>query len=65
MQKIPDDLNGALALNICRTRDGWEASLERSKGSFSIATGATPSAAIAGLFAASVAAVPVCPIPHV
>lgn len=51
MPPLPDDLNGALALNICRTRDGWQASLERSRGAFSIGHGPTPTAAIEAVFA--------------
>jgi hypothetical protein len=68
MLKIPDDLNGAVALNICRTRDGWQASLEKSPGSFSIHAGATPSEAVELAFGSrpldvAPCPVPVCPVP--
>lgn len=48
-----------VALNICRTAAGWQASLERSRGSFSIRVAETPSEAVAEVLGM----VPLPPLP--
>lgn len=62
MPQISDALDSAdfIALNICRTDEGWQASLERTRGSFSIGHGETVSAAVAAVL--GVETLPPCPV---
>lgn len=61
---LPAELDAAdyVALNICRTGREWQASLEVERGKFRIRIGATPSEAIAALFAPAPRFVP--PLPY-
>jgi len=39
-------LDGCIALNLAKTPTGWQASVERRRGSFSIGQGSTPGEAV-------------------
>ena len=56
------DATQFLALTICRTSDGWQASLNTEGSSFRIRHGSTPSEALCALFAPTPSNLP--PLPY-